>query len=191
MAGGGNSPGGRWHLSAERNPLDDRRGACLLHRRPIYTRPQQRPLRPGRADARLLRKVPLRHRRSFRLQLRIQHAGLPAHPRHPGDLLAEIAPAYDYSGVRLRSLQSRTRVDTMTQGNGVYHFLIEAEYFANCIRNNITPATPGEEEYLRDLLPGDGSLPLRPPERPWPETLSRIKHLPNVHDSGTSCNISV
>jgi predicted dehydrogenase len=62
----------------------------------------------------------------------------------------EIAPAYDYSGVRLRSLQSRTRVDTMTQGNGVYHFLIEAEYFANCIRNNITPATPGEEG-LRDL----------------------------------------
>jgi predicted dehydrogenase len=62
----------------------------------------------------------------------------------------EIAPAYDYSGVHLRSLGGRPRVDTATQGNGVYHFLIEAEYFANCIRTNTAPATGGEEG-LRDL----------------------------------------
>jgi predicted dehydrogenase len=31
------------------------------------------------------------------------------------------------------------------------HFQLEAEYFANCIRTNTDPKTPGEEG-LRDLL---------------------------------------
>ena len=63
----------------------------------------------------------------------------------------ELAPAYNYNGVHLRSLTGRTQVDTTSPGDQVHHFLIEAEHFANCIRTNTTPKTPGEEG-LHDML---------------------------------------
>ena len=63
----------------------------------------------------------------------------------------EIAPAYNYSGVHLRSLTGPTRVDTTSEGDQTMHFQLEAEHFANCIRTGATPKTPGEEG-LHDLL---------------------------------------
>lgn len=63
----------------------------------------------------------------------------------------EIAPAYNYDGVHLRSLDGTTPVDIKSQGDSVFHFVLEAEHFANCIRTGATPKTPGEEG-LRDLL---------------------------------------
>jgi predicted dehydrogenase len=64
----------------------------------------------------------------------------------------EIDSAYNYSGVHLSSLEGRgQRIDITSPGDGVHHFLIEAEYFANCIRTNTAPATGGEEG-LRDML---------------------------------------
>jgi predicted dehydrogenase len=63
----------------------------------------------------------------------------------------EIAPAYNYSGVHLRSLAGPTHVDTTSEGDQTMHFQLEAEHFANCIRTGTTPKTPGEEG-LHDLL---------------------------------------
>ena len=73
-----------------------------------------------------------RHHRRAGLHLRLQHAGLPAHPRRQRRL--EIAPAYNYDGVHLRSLDGATHVDITSPGDSVYHFVLEAEHFANCIR---------------------------------------------------------
>lgn len=63
----------------------------------------------------------------------------------------ELDPAYNYSGVHLRSLDGATHVDITSQGDSVFHFVLEAEHFANCIRTGAMPKTPGEEG-LHDLL---------------------------------------
>jgi predicted dehydrogenase len=64
----------------------------------------------------------------------------------------EIDPAYDYSGVHLRGIQMRgQRIDITSQGNQTMHFQLEAEHFANCIRTNTEPQSPGEEG-LHDML---------------------------------------
>jgi predicted dehydrogenase len=64
----------------------------------------------------------------------------------------EISPAYDYSGVHMQSVGGPQRVDMTSPGNqDSTHFLYEADHFADCIRNNTTPLTPGEEG-LADLI---------------------------------------
>ena len=64
----------------------------------------------------------------------------------------DIDPAYNYSGVHLRSLGGRgSAVDITSQGDQTMHFQLEAEHFANCIRTNTEPQSPGEEG-LRDLI---------------------------------------
>jgi predicted dehydrogenase len=76
---------------------------------------------------------------------------MPGFLRIHGDRGAlELAPAYNYDGVHLVSLGG-DHVDVTTQGDSVFHFVLEAEHFANCIRTGATPRTPGEEG-LRDLL---------------------------------------
>ena len=65
-----------------------------------------------------------------------------------GDL--EIINAYNYSGVHLVGMAGG-RIDTASQGNQTMHFQLEAEHFANCIRTNTEPRTPGEEG-LHDML---------------------------------------
>ena len=79
-------------------------------------------------------------------------SSMPGFLRIHGDKGAlELAPAYNYDGVHLRSLDGATHVDTTSQGDSVFHFVLEAEHFVNCIRTGATPKTPGEEG-LRDLL---------------------------------------
>ena len=80
-------------------------------------------------------------------------SSMPGYLRIHGDRgTLELDPAYNYSGVHLRSLEMRgQRIDITSPGDQVMHFLIEAEHFANCIRTNTPPKTPGEEG-LHDLL---------------------------------------
>ncbi len=62
----------------------------------------------------------------------------------------EIAPAYNYTGVRLTGL-SGPKVDITSPGDDTMHFQMEAEHFAQCVRTGAEPRTPGEEG-LHDLL---------------------------------------
>jgi predicted dehydrogenase len=79
-------------------------------------------------------------------------SNMPGYLRIHGDKGAlEISPAYNYTGVHLRSIAGPTRVDITSQGDEPMHFKLEAEHFANCIRTNAEPKTPGEEG-LHDLL---------------------------------------
>jgi predicted dehydrogenase len=62
----------------------------------------------------------------------------------------QFSPAYDYTGVHLMSLGGRNPLDVTTPRN-IDQFQLEAEHFANCIRNNTEPLTGGDEG-LKDLL---------------------------------------
>jgi predicted dehydrogenase len=65
-------------------------------------------------------------------------------------------PAYNYQGVYLRGsyydpeTKHATEVDVPSAGRHPFQFQIEAEHFAECIREDKEPRTPGEEG-LRDL----------------------------------------
>jgi predicted dehydrogenase len=63
----------------------------------------------------------------------------------------EITNAYNYQGVHLANLGGPTPIDLTTQGEQTFHFQLEAEHFADCIRTGAEVRTPGEEG-LNDLL---------------------------------------
>ena len=63
----------------------------------------------------------------------------------------ELAPAFDYTGIHLRSLAPGVQADATSPDEQTFHFQLEAAHFATCIRQNVTPRTPGEEG-LKDLL---------------------------------------
>jgi predicted dehydrogenase len=63
----------------------------------------------------------------------------------------EITNAYSYQGPHLKTIGGSTNADTATQGPQTLHFTIEADHFADCIRQGTEPKTPGEEG-LHDLL---------------------------------------
>lgn len=63
----------------------------------------------------------------------------------------EIGPAFDYTGIHLRSLDPQVHADATSPDDETFHFQLEATHFANCIRSGATPRTPGEEG-LKDLL---------------------------------------
>ena len=63
----------------------------------------------------------------------------------------ELAPAFDYTGIHLKSLAPGVAADTSSPNDQTFHFQLEATHFAQCIRNNATPRTPGEEG-LKDML---------------------------------------
>jgi predicted dehydrogenase len=63
----------------------------------------------------------------------------------------ELEPAFFYDGLHLRGQAGGRHIDEMSAGKAPYQFVIEAEHFADCIRKNKEPQSPGEEG-LKDML---------------------------------------
>ena len=63
----------------------------------------------------------------------------------------ELGPAFDYTGIHLRSLDPHVQADATSPDEQTFHFQLEAAHFAECIRTGATPKTPGEEG-LKDML---------------------------------------
>ena len=60
-------------------------------------------------------------------------------------------PAFNYEGVRFHGEVGGKQIDQVSREKHPYQFAIEAEHFADCIRNNKEPEAPGEEG-LKDML---------------------------------------
>jgi len=60
-------------------------------------------------------------------------------------------PAFSYEGMRLHGEVGGRQIDQSSTGKHPYQFTIEAEHFADCIRNDKEPQSPGEEG-LKDML---------------------------------------
>lgn len=60
-------------------------------------------------------------------------------------------PAFNYEGVRLHGEVGGKQIELASTEKHPYQFKIEAEHFADCIRNNKEPGAPGEEG-LKDML---------------------------------------
>jgi len=60
-------------------------------------------------------------------------------------------PAFNYEGVRLHGEVGGKQIELASTEKHPYQFTIEAEHFADCIRNNKEPEAPGEEG-LKDIL---------------------------------------
>jgi predicted dehydrogenase len=63
----------------------------------------------------------------------------------------EMNPAFLYGGPHLHGFVNRQPIDEQSPGKHPYQFQIEAEYFADCIRNNKEPKSAGEEG-LKDMI---------------------------------------
>jgi len=65
-----------------------------------------------------------------------------------------VDPAFNYNGLRLRAqyggFRNGARIDEPNTSRGPYQFTNEANHFSDCVLNNKTPKTPGEEG-LRDM----------------------------------------
>ena len=64
-------------------------------------------------------------------------------------------PGFNYEGLRLHGEVDRKPIEQVSTEKHPYQFKIEAQHFADCIRNNKKPATPGEEG-LKDMLAIEG-----------------------------------
>jgi predicted dehydrogenase len=62
-----------------------------------------------------------------------------------------LEPAFHYDGVHLRGEVGGQQIDQLGFGKHPFQFTLEAEHFADCIRNNKQPESPGEEG-LMDML---------------------------------------
>ena len=62
-----------------------------------------------------------------------------------------VNPAFLYQGLRYSAFTSHGPVSGVSPGKLPYQFTYEANHFADCIRNNRQPATPGEEG-LKDMI---------------------------------------
>ncbi len=62
-----------------------------------------------------------------------------------------VEPAFNYEGVHLRGEVAGKQLEQLSTEKQPYQFVIEAEHFADCIRNNKEPEAPGEEG-LKDML---------------------------------------
>ena len=60
-------------------------------------------------------------------------------------------PAFHYDGLRLHGEIGGKQIEQSSTEKHPYQFTIEAEHFADCIRNNKEPMSPGEEG-LKDML---------------------------------------
>jgi predicted dehydrogenase len=60
-------------------------------------------------------------------------------------------PGFNYDGLHLIGGGDHKRIDIASTGKSPYQFTIEADHFSDCVRNNRTPKTPGEEG-LKDML---------------------------------------
>ncbi len=63
----------------------------------------------------------------------------------------EVNPGFTYSGPHLRGFANGQPIEIQSPGVHPYLFTIEAEYFADCVRNNKEPMSAGEEG-LKDML---------------------------------------
>jgi len=61
-------------------------------------------------------------------------------------------PAFNCSGAHLRGQTTTGPVDEPSNGVQPYQFVLEADHFADCVRNNKQPRTPGEEGLKNMLL---------------------------------------
>jgi predicted dehydrogenase len=66
-----------------------------------------------------------------------------------GYIVAE--PAFNYDGIRLHGEVGGQPIEQLGAGKFPFQFALEAEHFADCIRNNKQPESPGEEG-LKDML---------------------------------------
>ncbi len=62
-----------------------------------------------------------------------------------------LEPAFYYDGIHLRGEAGGRAIDQFGTGKVPFQFVLEAEHFADCIRNNKQPESPGEEG-LKDML---------------------------------------
>jgi predicted dehydrogenase len=62
-----------------------------------------------------------------------------------------VEPAFSYDGVYLHGEVGGQPVDQLGTGKLPFQFVLEAEHFASCVRNNTEPESPGEEG-LKDML---------------------------------------
>ena len=60
-------------------------------------------------------------------------------------------PAFNYDGVHLHGEVNGQQIEELGTGKLPFQFTLEAEHFADCIRNNKEPGSPGEEG-LKDML---------------------------------------
>jgi predicted dehydrogenase len=65
--------------------------------------------------------------------------------------LLQFQPAFNYDGLHLFGRVNGQPVDVIATGKAPFQFTLEAEHFADCIRNNKRPESPGEEG-LKDML---------------------------------------
>ena len=56
----------------------------------------------------------------------------------------EMNPAFGYEGMHLRGDAGGKPIDLLSSGKQPFGFVLEAEHFADCIRNNKEPESPGE-----------------------------------------------
>ncbi|HLI77017.1 MAG TPA: Gfo/Idh/MocA family oxidoreductase [Acidobacteriaceae bacterium] len=57
----------------------------------------------------------------------------------------QVQPAFFYEGLKFTGRTVNGPVEESSPGKAPYQFTLEADHFADCVRNNRTPATPGEE----------------------------------------------
>lgn len=62
-----------------------------------------------------------------------------------------VEPAFLYDGLKFHGNTIHGAVSEVSSGKQPYQFTAEADHFADCIRNNSEPATPGEEG-LKDMI---------------------------------------
>ena len=62
-----------------------------------------------------------------------------------------VRPAYYYEGLKFTGMTTNGPVNESSPGKSPYQFTLEADYFADCVRNNVEPATGGDEG-LKDML---------------------------------------
>ncbi len=62
-----------------------------------------------------------------------------------------VDPAFGYNGLKYSGEGKNGPISGASSGQGPYQFTFEADHFADCIRNNTSPATPGQEG-LADML---------------------------------------
>lgn len=63
----------------------------------------------------------------------------------------QFEPAFNYDGLRLRGRVDGKEIEIDGTGKAPFQFTLEADHFADCIRNDKQPESPGEEG-LKDLL---------------------------------------
>ena len=63
----------------------------------------------------------------------------------------QFQPAFNYDGLHLFGRANDQEIDVLSTGKGAFQFTLEADHFADCIRHNKQPESPGEEG-LKDML---------------------------------------